>query len=174
MAKTITDFLQFARPATIQPEWFDFNRLVDEVLTQLRAATNTMTAATVIKEIDERLDCWGDRQQIQTVLTHLLENACQAAAARAGSVAVVAGERTGADQSALCVEIRDQGPGIPPELREKVFAPFFTSRTDGTGLGLAIVRQIVENHGGRIEIDGSADYACILRLHLPVPPAATP
>jgi len=174
MAKTITDFLQFARPASIQPEWFDFNRLVDEVLMQVRAATNTMAAVTVVKEIGERLDCWADRQQMQTVLTHLLENACQATAGLPGSVAVAAGERNGAGQGELCVEIRDQGPGIPQELREKVFAPFFSSRADGTGLGLAIVRQIVENHGGRIEIDDSADYACILRLHLPVPQAVTP
>jgi nitrogen-specific signal transduction histidine kinase len=60
------------------------------------------------------------------------------------------------------------------ELREKVFAPFFSNRTDGTGLGLAIVRQIVENHGGRIEIDDSPSYTCIIRLHLPVPQTATP
>jgi two-component system sensor histidine kinase PilS (NtrC family) len=173
MARTITEFLQFARPAAIQPEWFDFNRLVDEVLAQLRAVTNTMVAATVFKEIDERLDCWADRQQMQTILSHLLENACQAAAAQPGSVVIVASEHTVAGQGELCVEIRDQGPGIPQELREKVFAPFFSSRTDGTGLGLAIVRQIVENHGGRIEIDSSADYPCIMRLHLPVPQSAT-
>jgi len=173
MARTITDFLQFARPAVIQPEWFDFNRLVDEVLAQLRTVTNTIVAATVLKEIDERLDCWADRQQMQTILTHLLENACQASAVQPGSVVIAAGEHTVAGQGELWVEIRDQGPGIPRELREKIFAPFFSSRTDGTGLGLAIVRQIVENHGGRIEIDSSADYPCIMRLHLPVPQSAT-
>jgi len=169
MAQTITDFLQFARPAAIQPEWFDFNRLVDEVLVRLRGGTNTMAAATVVREIGERLDCWADRQQMQTVLTHLLENACQAVAGLPGGVVVAAGEQHAPDHGEVWVEIRDQGPGIPPELREKVFAPFFTSRTDGTGLGLAIVRQIVEHHGGRIEIDASPDYACILRLRLPVP-----
>jgi two-component system sensor histidine kinase PilS (NtrC family) len=174
MAKTITDFLQFARPASIQPEWFDFNRLIDEVTARLQAGSNAMVAAAIVKEIDERLDCWGDRQQMQTVMTHLLDNACHAVAARPGSVVVAASEHVVADQGELCVEIRDQGPGIPMELREKVFTPFFSNRTDGTGLGLAIVRQIVENHGGRIEIDDNAAYTCIIRLHLPVPQTATP
>ena len=174
MAKTITDFLQFARPAAIQPEWFDFNRLVDEVVQRVRATTNTMAAAMITKEIDARLDCWADRQQMQTVLTHLLENACQARGDEMGSIVVAASEGNDGGQGALCVEIRDQGPGIPPDLRKKVFVPFFSSRADGTGLGLAIVRQIVENHGGRIEIDDNADYACIMRLHFPVPPAVTP
>ncbi len=172
MAKTITDFLQFARPATIQPEWFDLNRLVDEVLARMRTTTNTMAGTTVIKEIDQQLDCWADRQQMQTVLTHLVDNACQAAAAQPGSVVIAAGEGNDGDQGILWVEIRDRGPGIPEPLREKVFTPFFSNRADGTGLGLAIVRQIVDNHGGRIEIDASADYACIMRLHLPMPQAA--
>lgn len=174
MAKTITDFLQFARPAAIQAEWFDLGRLIDEVTAKLQAGSNAMVSAAIAKEIDERLDCWGDRQQMQTVLTHLLDNACQAVAARPGSVVVAASERLQDGQGELCVEIRDQGSGIPMELREKVFAPFFSNRADGTGLGLAIVRQIVENHGGRIEIDDSPRYACIIRLHLPVPQAAIP
>jgi signal transduction histidine kinase len=88
-----------------------------------------------------------------------------------GGVVVAAREGTNGSQGSVCVEIRDRGPGIPLELRERVFAPFFSNRTDGTGLGLAIVRQIVENHGGRIEIDTDADYACIMRVFLPLPPA---
>jgi two-component system sensor histidine kinase PilS (NtrC family) len=173
MAKTITDFLQFARPAAIQPEWFDLNRLIDEVIARLQAGSNAMVTAAIIKEIDERLDCWADRQQMQTVLTHLIDNACQAVGTQTGRVVVTAGESAAEGSGELCVEIRDQGPGIPVEMRDKVFTPFFSSRTDGTGLGLSIVRQIVENHGGRIEIDGNADFPCIMRLHLPLPLTTT-
>ncbi|WP_051553934.1 two-component system sensor histidine kinase NtrB [Desulfobulbus elongatus] len=172
MAKTITDFLQFARPAPIQPEWFDLNRLVDEVLARGQLAT-AMVAGTVIKDIGARIDCWADRQQIQTVLAHLVDNACHAVADRPGNVVIAAGEINGGDQGELWLEIRDQGPGIPPDLREKVFVPFFSTRTDGTGLGLAIARQIVEQHGGRIEIDASPDYPTIMRVRLPLP-APTP
>jgi two-component system, NtrC family, sensor histidine kinase PilS len=106
-------------------------------------------------------------------MTHLIDNACQAAGTQPGSVIVSAKESATEEQGEQWVEIRDQGPGIPMELREKVFAPFYSSRTDGTGLGLSIVRQIVENHGGRIEIDGNADFPCIMRLHLPLPLTTT-
>ena len=61
------------------------------------------------------------------------------------------------------IEVRDDGPGVPAELREKIFTPFFTTREKGTGLGLAFVREIVRDHGG--EVDGSrrarAAEACL-------------
>ncbi len=176
MAKTITDFLQFARPAPIQPEWFDFNRVVDEVIAHLSAGTKTAAVTEIRKEIAEHLDCWADRQQMQTILGHLLENASSAMGASPGSIVIAAhdNDRTGDGQGSLWVEIRDQGPGIPPELRDKVFTPFFSSRTDGTGLGLSIVRQIVENHCGTVEIDSATPQGCIVRLRFPLPQGVTP
>ncbi len=174
MAQTITDFLQFARPAPIQPEWFDLNRLTDEVIAKLLSASNTTSTAEITKDIAPHLNCWADRQQMQTILTHLLENACIAVNATQGGIVIAAQEINGKSQGAIQVEIRDQGPGIPSELRKKVFAPFFSSRADGTGLGLAIVRQIVENHQGTIEIDSSTAYTCIMRVCLPLPRAIMP
>ncbi|MBV5318260.1 MAG: PAS domain-containing protein [Desulfobulbaceae bacterium] len=169
MAKTITDFLQFARPAPIHHEWFDLNRLIDEVIAQLRSASNTVAANSIRKEIAGHLACWADRQQMQTILTHLLDNACVAMGGQPGTVMIAGRESNGHSPGGICVEICDQGPGIPIELREKVFMPFFSTRTDGTGLGLAIVRQIIENHQGRIEIDRSTEYNCIMRITLPLP-----
>jgi two-component system sensor histidine kinase PilS (NtrC family) len=169
MAKTITDFLQFARPAAIQPEWFDLNRLVDEVIARLQQNANTAAAATISKEIPDHLNCWADRQQMQTILSQLLENACNATGADQGGIVVAAHEDAANDAPVLIMEVRDQGPGIPLELREKVFAPFFSIRTDGTGLGLAIVRQIAENHQGLIEIGAATSQGCVMRLCLPLP-----
>jgi two-component system sensor histidine kinase PilS (NtrC family) len=174
MAKTITDFLQFARPAPIRPQWFNINSLVDEVIAQLLAGSNTVATEGIIKKIDGNLDCWADRQQIQTILTHLLENACFAAGAQQYGVLVAGHEIYDNNQGAACIEICDHGPGIPVELRGKVFTPFFSTRAEGTGLGLAIVRQIVENHNGSIEIDSDAVFGCIIRLRLPLPQATPP
>jgi signal transduction histidine kinase len=55
-------------------------------------------------------------------------------------------------QRAICFEVRDDGPGIPEEIRKKLFQPFFTTRTDGTGLGLATCLKNVQYHGGSIEV----------------------
>jgi two-component system sensor histidine kinase PilS (NtrC family) len=111
---------------------------------------------------------------MHTVLTHLLDNACIAAAGTSEAVVVVAHELHETSPGTICIEISDRGPGIPADLREKIFLPFFSSRTDGTGLGLAIVRQIMENHHGTIEIDSADTQGCTVRLHLPLPQMVTP
>ena len=69
----------------------------------------------------------------------------------------------------LILEVCDQGSGIPQELRERVFTPFFSHRAKGTGLGLAIVRQIAQQHQGLVAIDGNNDFTCIVRVKLPQP-----
>ena len=170
MAKLITDFLQFARPAMVQPEWFDLNRLVDEVVMKLQTGSHGAAATGILREIETNLNCWGDRQQVQVVLTHVLENACAAVGSEPGNI-VLAARETNGEQQAITMEIRDRGPGIPSELREKIFEPFFSNRADGTGLGLAIVRQIIDNHHGAIGIVDTDGPGCTVRLTLPLPPA---
>ncbi|MBM9536382.1 two-component system sensor histidine kinase NtrB [Desulfobulbus alkaliphilus] len=174
MAQTITDFLQFARPAPIQPEWFDMNRLLDDVLYHVRTQRNAPAPEKIVKEIDSRLHCWADRQQLHTVLTHLIENACFATAGTSEAIVISASEIHEDGMDGIRIEVRDQGPGIPDELGEKVFQPFFSSRTDGTGLGLAIARQIIDNHRGSIAINSSEPQGCIVRLYLPLPQTVTP
>lgn len=73
--------------------------------------------------------------------------------------------RVGGDGHQVCVDIADDGPGIAPELRERVFEPFFTTRHGGSGLGLAVARAAIEAHGGQIVLgDGPG---CTVRLSLP-------
>ena len=174
MAKTITDFLQFARPAAVQPEWFSLGRLVDEVIASLLQGPLGAAAARVDREFDANLGCWADRQQVQTVLVHLLENGCAAVGAEGGRVTVAAAETQQGGQEVLQIEVRDQGPGIAPDLRTRVFEPFFSNRADGTGLGLSIVRQIIDNHRGTVAIADNTPTGCIVRLTLPMPPRPIP
>ena len=74
----------------------------------------------------------------------------------------------------LRIEVCDDGPGIAAEMRERLFQPFVSGRSDGTGLGLAIVARIVEAHRGRVEIVERADWATCFALHLPCRQEATP
>jgi signal transduction histidine kinase len=143
--------------------------LVDEIISQLRKGPTAVAAARIQREIAEHLACWADRQQMQTMLSHLLENACTAVESTSGSIVVAAEEQ---ETGSLRVEIRDQGPGIPKELRNKVCTPFFSSRPEGTGLGLAIVLQIVDNHQGTLEFADNSPLGCLIRLDFPQP--ATP
>lgn len=170
MAKTITDFLQYARPATAQREWFNLHQLVAEVISRLSGTPHVTALARIRMEFNEHLACWADRQQVQTMLVQLLDNACHAVAAGEGEIVVRAGE---SEAGQLRLEICDTGPGIAPEMRSKVLAPFFSTRADGTGLGLSIVHQIVDNHGGSLEICDNPPHGCVIALHLPLPQNAT-
>jgi signal transduction histidine kinase len=69
------------------------------------------------------------------------------------------------------IEICDNGEGIDPEVRERLFEPFFTTRTKGTGLGLAIVCQIAELHGGAVELKDNRPCGTCVVLTLPQTPA---
>jgi signal transduction histidine kinase len=96
------------------------------------------------------------------VLLGLLANAAQASAA--GSELTLEAARAG---SSVEIAVADRGPGVPEEIRTRIFEPFFTTRTRGTGLGLAIARQIVEAHGGTIEVGDRAGGGARFAVRLP-------
>jgi two-component system NtrC family sensor kinase len=115
---------------------------------------------------------WGDETLVTQVFVNLLTNAQQSIASvrERGLVRVTASLADGVVQ----VDVEDDGPGIPERLRDRVFEPFFTSRSDGTGtgLGLTLCREILREHGGAITIEhGKLPGAC---LRLVFPPAAEP
>jgi signal transduction histidine kinase len=65
------------------------------------------------------------------------------------------------------ISVGDSGPGVPPDLREKVFYPFFTTRQNGSGVGLATAQKIVASHGGVIELDDAPGGGSSFRVRLP-------
>jgi signal transduction histidine kinase len=98
----------------------------------------------------------ADRAQLTQVLVNLVQNALNAAATSthgegAGQVRIeVRKTARGAE-----ILVDDDGPGVDPEMRDRIFEPYFTTRAQGTGLGLAIVHRIVDDHGGSIEVETS-------------------
>ena len=108
----------------------------------------------------------GDARALNQVFLNLLKNAAEAYEGRHGRVEV----RTRAGEGAVIVEIQDGGPGIAPELRDRLFEPFFSTKPagKGTGLGLSISRRIVTEHGGRIELDSALAGGTCARVTLPV------
>jgi signal transduction histidine kinase len=105
---------------------------------------------------------------LRRVVINLVRNAMQAIGRAGGAGRVVV--RLGTDSGDLVLDVEDSGPGIPDDLREAVFDPYVTTRTDGTGLGLAIVKKIVVEHGGTIAASRSALGGAKLRIRLPPVP----
>jgi signal transduction histidine kinase len=67
----------------------------------------------------------------------------------------------------LIIEIADHGPGVPPDVRDKIFEPFFTNKTQGTGLGLALSQRIVEQHGGTLGVTNAPAGGAVFRIEIP-------
>ena len=108
-----------------------------------------------------------DPQLVGEVLTNLLRNAAEACGSK-GHVELRV-ERAG---DGLVVDVADDGPGVPPNLREEIFKPFRSSKDYGTGIGLAFCRKVVESHGGAIElVSRPGDGAC---FHVSLPQSLTP
>lgn len=118
-----------------------------------------------------------DAGQIKTCFLNILTNAIQAMplggeihiSARSVSGNGSRGDATLSTSGFLELRVADTGPGIPAQEREKVFSPFFSTKTTGFGLGLAITKKIVEDHGGRIYVDGGDGPGTQMVVELPLP-----
>ena len=115
-----------------------------------------------------------DADQIRRVIINLVDNAIEAFNQH-GQIVI----ETHHDPSASVVRIlvADDGPGIPPEERDKLFMPYFSTKKRGSGLGLAIVRRIVAEHGGTVEVGSNEPHGTRFTIELPcqegeIPPGA--
>jgi CheY-like chemotaxis protein len=117
----------------------------------------------------------GTRRRLEQAFTNILVNAVHAAALREARQGVVSA-RVLRDGDDVLVEIVDNGPGIAPEVKERIFEPFFSTKAPdvGTGLGLPIAREAVEAHGGTIEVISDRGKGATFRIRLPSTPAVTP
>jgi signal transduction histidine kinase len=111
-----------------------------------------------------------DASKIERALHNLARNAAEAIGDGGGHVEITVSRR---DDGALVLQFKDDGPGIPEEIRERLFAPFTThGKEGGTGLGLAVVRSIVEDHGGTIEVESEPGHT-VFTMTLPERPGGT-
>jgi signal transduction histidine kinase len=108
----------------------------------------------------------ADKTQIQQVILNLIQNGIEAAETMPGHRRVEIGTSGMAAGGMQLIEVRDTGPGIPPELAARIFEPFYTSKREGLGLGLSICRSIVESFGGRITVESPPAGGAVFRVFL--------
>lgn len=147
LERLIQDMLLFVKGARVSPEPFPANAMADEIIQTIEPQAMAKGIRFSHAVPGEELMLSGDRQAISGAVINLLENAVQACKA-GDEVDLTVG---GLGSPYVSFRIEDSGPGIPEAAREKLFDPFFTTRSEGSGLGLAIVRQVAEAHGGWVE-----------------------
>ncbi|HZN53751.1 MAG TPA: ATP-binding protein [Candidatus Polarisedimenticolaceae bacterium] len=159
----IDNFLQYARPATPQLKVVDLNEVLGATARFLQADFR-QSGVELQLDLEPLLPSVElDESQLRQALLNILGNARHVVPAGGR---VVLRSRAGAGGEIL-IEVGDTGPGIPAEMIERIFEPFYSKRAGGTGLGLAIARQMVENHGGRIEVESQTGVGTTFRIRLP-------
>jgi signal transduction histidine kinase len=157
----VSEFLRFARPPKLNVEHLEVRPLLADLVAFLGPECSKKGVALSL-ELRGPEKAWIDGFQLKQAVLNLVLNALQATSS-GGHVVI----RTAGDKRRFEVSIRDEGEGMPAEVREKAFDPFFTTREGGTGLGLPLVRRIVEQHGGSVEVKSEAGRGTVMTLAFP-------
>ena len=169
-AKIVRNLLTFSRKHHTTRGMVDLNQLVRETLA-LRAYDQRVSNITTI---DDALttglpQVFADAHQLKQVLLNLLINAEQAMRSTSGRGTLILHTWHEAKDDCVVLEINDDGPGIPDDVQARIFDPFFTTKPaeTGTGLGLTVASRIVEDHGGRLQVESTPGHGASFYVRLP-------
>lgn len=163
----VARFLEFARPGHLEMRPENISGIVDHALesvqnqfpeSKIRIEKNYMSGVPEISV---------DAQLCEQVFVNLIQNAYQAMDGREGRLRLSIAPEQSDDRAGVGVAVEDTGPGVPPESREQIFNPFFTSKKEGVGLGLSIVAKIVDDHHGWVRLEGEATGGARFHVFLP-------
>jgi signal transduction histidine kinase len=162
----ITRFLDFARPQHMKLERGDLTAMLDSAITRFERdqASLQRTAVSIFKNYSPDVPpIVFDAELMERVIINLLSNAAQASPK--GSVVTVKTQLSNDGKAEIAVI--DRGSGIERKNLENIFNPFFTTKPDGVGFGLAICAKIVDEHGGRIDVESVPGEGSVFRVQLP-------
>lgn len=161
------NFLNFARPHKPQFSKVDINPILEatiDFMVKQKPFSNKTKSLNIVTEFKPLPEITADLQQLQQIFINLLLNA-QEALPLGGTITI---KTSYDDMGFVRVEIADTGNGIPEDLLNKVFQPFFTTKPRGTGLGLAISKQLIDLHQGSLSVQNAPQGGAIFRIEIPV------
>lgn len=158
--RIVQDLLSMIRDRPPQREAVELDGLVEEILEGLPANERVRVETRLDPDLPE---LWFDRLQIRQVIANLLANAGAALEGVEGTIVITAR----LEDDRLSVEVLDDGPGIDPDVKDRLFEPLVTTRDTGVGLGLALCKRIVERHGGTIGAEDRPEGGTRVGFSLP-------
>lgn len=171
----VLEILDFVRPIRLQVERITLADAVRDAISMAESHVPRGEVAIDVSLAPDLPSIHGDPHQLRQLFTNLLTNAFEALGGR-GTVRILAARLaddpiSGGEPQAvpsLQIEVTDDGPGVPADVMDRIFSPFFTTKPQGSGLGLAIVRKIVDAHDGRIDVSAPLAGGTRFRVTLPV------
>ena len=166
--RMVGDLLDYSRPFQPALQPVPLRPLFEEAIESARqqSGDGTQRVAVTVRIAEDAATVRADARLLRQALVNLFLNAYQAMP-RTGRLEVRASRSVIDSRPFAEIVVHDSGPGIPPDVVDKIFKPFFTTKAMGTGLGLAVVRRIVEHHGGTIEL-GRLSPGAEFKLRLPL------
>jgi two-component system sensor histidine kinase HydH len=157
------DLRDFTRPVTPVMQKMNINEVIHDVDVLMKEEAKNRSI-NLVEQLDPQLPTLtADPNQMKQVVLNLVKNAFEAM--ESGGRVVLA---SGADGNQVWFSVEDTGNGMPPEVLEKVFNPFFTTKKKGTGLGLAVINKIVADHHGTVSVESLPEKGTTFRIRLPI------
>jgi two-component system, NtrC family, sensor histidine kinase HydH len=166
----VAELLDYTRETRLDCQEYALQRVLAPVVEACAAEGAQRGVRVEVFPLDHELVASVDGPRLRQVFANVMKNAVEAAERTPEARVTVSLAERGAT---AVVEIADNGVGIAPEHREKIFLPFFTTKPTGTGLGMAIVKKVMDLHGGEIDIDSVPGRGTTVRLIIPRSPVAT-
>jgi len=167
VGRIVSDLLAFSRRSKAERIPADLNEIVERTLALIQHKLD-LAAVTCEPILDRTLPAAAcDAAQIEQVILNLVMNAAEAMTG-GGKVTVRTGWERGSDQ--VHIQVEDRGPGIAPDLLDRIYDPFFTTKEaeKGVGLGLAVVYGIVESHAGTVDVESRPGRGAVFTVRLPI------
>jgi signal transduction histidine kinase len=163
----VQNFLEFSRPPKLMMQPVSPSAVVDNALQLLSHRLKSYGVEVRVNRTAALPEVLADPEQLKEVLVNLIINACEEM--KEGGIIQIEERLFGQQPHQYAVlSLTDSGPGIPEELKEKVFQPFFTTKDEGTGLGLSIASRIVNEHSGRLSLETGRSGGATFVISLPV------
>jgi signal transduction histidine kinase len=164
----VQNFLEFSRPPRLKLQSVSPSDIVDQAIQLLQHRLESYEVFIKIQRKEPLPLIQADPEQLKEVLINIIINACEAMG-QGGSIVIY--EEVVIERERLIsavIRISDNGPGIPESIQTRIMEPFFTTKEEGTGLGLSIANRIVQEHGGRLDIQSKEDSGSTFIITLPI------
>ena len=163
----VQNFLEFSKPHRLKKQRIGISKIISTTLDLLSYRLDLHNISITRKQEVENLELEADPGLLKEVFVNLIVNACEAM--EDGGEIIVVEKEAVADNigQAIMIEVIDNGPGMSPEMQDRAFKPFETTKPDGTGLGLFIVLKIIEEHGGVLKLSSREGQGTTFTIILP-------